>query len=148
MTEPQPFLGVISDMDGVITRTATVHQQAWREMFDGFLQARSEREGEDLSPFTDADYREHLDGKPRLDGVRDFLAARGIELPEGEPDDEPEQDTVRGLGARKNRMFLDVLEREGVEVFADAIRAFDRWQLGGLPVAAISAGRRSLMTTP
>jgi trehalose-phosphatase len=145
MTRPprpeQPFLAVISDMDGVITRTASVHLRAWREMFDGFLRARTERAGEDRAPFTDADYREHLDGKPRLTGVRDFLASRGIDLPEGDPEDAPDRDTVHGLGARKNVVITDVLDRGGVEVFADTIAAFDRWQRGGLPVAVISASR-------
>jgi trehalose-phosphatase len=141
MSETTPYRAVISDMDGVITRTASVHQAAWREMFDAFLESRDGREGEDLAAFTDADYREHLDGKPRLDGVRDFLASRGIALPEGDEDDGPDADTVWGLGRRKNELFNRVLDRDGVEVFTDTVAAFDRWQRGGLPVAAISSSR-------
>ncbi len=145
MNTPPPFLAVISDMDGVITRTASVHQRAWREMFDAFLQERSRRaeprEQEDHSAFTDADYRAHLDGKARLTGVRDFLASRAIALPDGDPADPPARDTVHGLGARKNELIQRVLDQGGVDIFADTIYAFDRWQLGGLALAVISASR-------
>src|SRR6056297_465699 len=100
----------VFDLDGVLTRTERVHAQAWKAMFDEFL-ARHQPEA---PPFdSDADYRRHVDGKPRYDGVRDFLEARGIDLPEGEPQDEPGRQTVCGLGNRKNVLFLERLQRDG-----------------------------------
>jgi trehalose-phosphatase len=136
-----PFAAVILDMDGVITRTASVHQTAWKETFDQLLADRPGHEGEDHAPFTSADYRQYVDGKPRLDGVRDFLASRGITLPEGSSEDGPEADTVRGVGTRKNDRFRAVLERDGVETFADTLAAVRRWRRGGLGVAVVSASR-------
>lgn len=141
MTRAEPFLAVITDMDGVITRTARVHERAWQRMFDAFLDSREDRDDEDHSPFTPHDYLQHVDGKPRLDGVRDFLASRGITLPEGSPDDGADRDTVQGLGTRKNESFRATLERDGVETFADTLAACARWRRGGLPLAAISASR-------
>ena len=91
--------GVLFDLDGVLTDTAVVHAAAWRTMFDAVLTRRVPHADEDHSPFSDADYRHHVDGKPRLDGIRDFLAARRITLPEGSPDDTAD-DTVYGLAAR------------------------------------------------
>jgi alpha,alpha-trehalase len=139
----QPYRAVIADMDGVITRTAAIHARAWRELFDDVLAARPEHEDEDHAPFTDDDYRRHVDGKPRLDGVRDFLAARGISLPEGDEDDGPQEDTVHGLGARKNERFLDILSREGVATYPDTLNALDRWRRGGLALALVSASRNA-----
>jgi len=141
MTQQGPFEAVISDMDGVITRTASLHEKSWKKMFDEFLQKREGGGGEDLSEFTDADYREYVDGKPRFDGVRDFLAARSIDIPEGDEDDGPDADTVQGLGTRKNQIFHEVLDQDGVAVYEDTIAAFDRWQLGGLPVVTMSSSR-------
>lgn len=141
MEQTDPYLAVIADMDGVITRTARVHERAWQHMFDAFLADRDHAPGEDHAPFTAADYRDHLDGKPRLDGVRDFLSARGIVLPEGQADDGPDQDTVHGLGTRKSEQFLATLDRDGVDTFADTLLACDRWQRGGLQLAVISASR-------
>ena len=87
---PNSVRAGLFDLDGVLTRTATVHAAAWKEMFDGYLRERAERTGEEFRPFDpDADYTRYVDGKPRYDGVRSFLAARGIELPEGEPGDPP-----------------------------------------------------------
>jgi trehalose-phosphatase len=141
MSTSEPFLAVIADMDGVITQTATLHEKAWQRLFDDFLNSREPHEGEDHSRFTPDDYRKHVDGKPRFDGVRDFLAARGIELEEGGPDDPDDAATVRALGERKNAVFRELLEREGVATFPDTIAAFDRWQRGGLPLAVVSASR-------
>ena len=112
------FHAAILDMDGVITQTAKVHARAWKRMFDQYLQRRSERTGESHEPFDiRADYRRYVDGKPRYDGVRSFLAARGIEIPAGVPDDPPEKETVCGLGNRKNQLFHELLEADGVEVW-------------------------------
>ncbi|HEY5844904.1 MAG TPA: HAD family hydrolase, partial [Mycobacterium sp.] len=95
---------VLFDLDGVVTDTAAVHAKTWRALFDDVLPRRSQRTDEDHSPFTDADYRHYVDGKPRTDGIRDFLAARGINLPEGRTDDDGDA-TVCGLATRKQRLF-------------------------------------------
>ncbi len=132
----RPYEAVVSDMDGVLTRTATLHERAWTRVFDAFL---SGREGQ--RPFSDGDYRAHVDGKPRYDGVADFLSSRHIDLPWGEPSDGPDAETVYGLGNRKNGVFLALLDREGVKVFDDAVAAFERWRRGGLKVAVVSSSR-------
>ncbi|MGH3475097.1 MAG: haloacid dehalogenase, partial [Aeromicrobium sp.] len=98
------------DLDGVITPTAEVHMHAWREMFNAFLTEQGIDE-----PYTDDDYFQYVDGKPRYDGVRSFLASRGIELPEGDPTDASTEKTVSGLGNRKNDVFEEVLKRDGVK---------------------------------
>jgi beta-phosphoglucomutase family hydrolase len=132
----------ILDLDGVITRTASVHARAWQRMFDAFLAGRPPRAGEDHAPFDiELDYRRFVDGKPRLDGVRSFLASRGIRLPEGGHDDAETVESVRGLGRRKNRFFLELLEREGVEVFEDAVEQVRRWQDRGMATALITSSR-------
>ena len=99
------YAAILFDLDGVITPTAEVHMRAWSETFNSFLTGRPGQ-----PPYTDDDYFAHVDGKPRFDGVRDFLASRGIRLPEGTHDDPPEQDTVGGLGNRKNEMFNRIIE--------------------------------------
>jgi trehalose-phosphatase len=138
----EPFRAAILDLDGVLTRTAKLHAQAWRQMFDAFLQSRDSRAGEDHSPFdSDVDYLRYVDGKPRLDGVRSFLAARGITLPEGTPEDGVEADTVHGLGRRKNDIFLQLLQREPIQVFADAVEQVRRWRERGLSTALITSSR-------
>ena len=94
---------VLLDLDGVITDTASMHATCWKQMFDAYLQQRAVERGEPFRPFEIAtDYRLYVDGKPRFDGVRDFLTSRGIQLPEGSPDDPPQAETVGGLGNRKN----------------------------------------------
>jgi alpha,alpha-trehalase len=134
---PNDLKAVILDMDGVITRTATVHARAWKTMFDEFLR---KREGEAYEPFDiDRDYRPYVDGKPRYDGVRSFLASRGIELPEGREDDKPDRETVCGLGNRKNELFREVLQRDGVEAYEDAVEQINNWKRAGLKVAVISS---------
>src|SRR5919199_6107614 len=111
------------DLDGVLTRTATVHAAAWKEMFDGYLRERAAQTGEEFVPFDPvADYAQYVDGKPRYDGVRSFLSARGIELPEGESDDSPDAETVRGLGNRKNELVLRLIHEGGVEVYDGSVR--------------------------
>jgi beta-phosphoglucomutase family hydrolase len=136
------FRAVILDLDGVVTRTATLHAEAWKEMFDAFLRRRPAAEGEDLSPFDlQADYLPHVDGRPRLDGVRAFLAARGIELPEGSPEDDPGEDTVHALGRRKDEIFLRLLEREPLQLFDDAVERIRRWRDEGLATGLITSSR-------
>ena len=132
----------ILDMDGVITQTATLHAQAWKRMFDAYLQSRSGSADQDYEPFdSDTDYRTYVDGKPRYDGVRSFLQARGIDLPEGNPNDPPERETVYGLGNRKNEVFHEVLRQEGVAVYEDTIEQIGQWKQRGLKVAVISSSR-------
>ena len=132
---------VLFDLDGVITPTAEVHMRAWAEMFNEFLGAYAAAEpdeGADTSSYTDEDYFAHVDGKPRYDGVRDFLSARGITLPEGGSDDDSAP-TVRGLGDRKNDSFNHVLERDGVTAFPGSIALLDHLRDLGTPLAVVSS---------
>ena len=136
---PDTVRACLFDMDGVLTRTATVHQAAWKEMFDEFLRARAERTGTPFEPFTERDYDDYVDGKPREDGTRSFLAARGITLPEGGDDDPAGAVTVRSLSDRKNELVLRKLAEHGVEVFdgsVDYVRAVRR---AGLSTAVVSS---------
>ena len=135
--------GVILDLDGVITRTARLHARAWKRMFDDFLQKRAESENEPFRPFSiDEDYRGYVDGKPRYDGVRSFLQSRGIQLPDGEPADPPDRQTVCGLGNRKNEYFHELLDQgSGVEVFDDAVERIHDWRSRGLKTAVVSSSK-------
>ncbi|MEV6285341.1 beta-phosphoglucomutase family hydrolase [Kribbella sp. NPDC051770] len=121
------------DLDGVLTDTAAVHAAAWKEMFDAFL---SDRGG---SPFTDEDYEQYVDGKPRTDGVRDFLASRDITLPEGDPDDPMSANTVNGLGNRKNDAVQRKIRTDGVRVFEGSRRYLQAAQQAGLRRAVVSS---------
>lgn len=134
---------VILDMDGVVTDTRRAHEAAWKALFDAYRQERAERGETPYAPFAPEDYREHLDGKPRFDGLRDFLASRGIELPEGEPDDGPEAETVRGLGARKNARFRDWLASRHVDTHDDALALLRGLREAGVKTAVISASRNA-----
>lgn len=129
---------VLFDLDGVITPTAEVHMRAWDQMFNAFLEQQG---GQD--PYTDDDYFEHVDGKPRYEGVRDFLASRDIELPEGGPDDEPDAQTVGGLGNRKNVVFEQILERDGVEAYPGSVRLVEQLEAAGTPMAIVSSSRNA-----
>ncbi|MCG5529443.1 beta-phosphoglucomutase family hydrolase [Halorhodospira halochloris] len=134
------YQAAIFDMDGVVTRTATVHARAWKEMFDEFLQRYSVERGEPFVPFDEeGDYFAYVDGLPRHDGVRSFLAARGIELPEGEHGDPQELDTVHGLGSRKDALVQQVLARDGVEVFPDWLERVKEWRQAGVKTAIVSS---------
>jgi beta-phosphoglucomutase family hydrolase len=137
---PSGIRACLFDLDGVLTQTARVHAQAWKEMFDAFLRERSEQRGEPFVPFDPvADYRAYVDGKPRYDGVRSFLASRGIELPEGDPGDPPSAETVCGLGNRKNELVLALLRRDGVEVYEGSVRYVRAVRDAGLHRAVVSA---------
>lgn len=130
------------DLDGVVTRTAEVHAAAWKRLFDEFLNARSARAGEDLTPFDAVrDYRRHVDGRPRYQGVKHFLYARHIALPMGEPEDPPERETVCGLGNRKNDIFRRLLEEDGVAVYDCAIDLIRRLRQAGIKTAVVSASK-------
>ncbi|MFD7230179.1 HAD family hydrolase [Streptomyces sp. NPDC059881] len=128
------------DLDGVLTRTAKVHAAAWKEMFDDFLRQRAGREGTPFVPFDAVhDYDEYVDGRPREDGVRTFLASRGIELPEGGPDDPPETETVNGLGTRKNDLVLRRIREEGVEAYEGSVAFVRAARDAGLRRAVVSS---------
>ncbi len=138
------FAGFLFDLDGVITRTAGLHASAWKRLFDDHLAAHAGRTGTPFVPFDIvADYRAHVDGKPRHAGVRDFLASRGIRLPEGTPQDEASRDTVHGLGKRKNRYFLALLEEEGVRVYASAVALVREARARGVRTAVVSSSRNT-----
>lgn len=137
---PEHIRACLFDLDGVLTNTAAVHAAAWREVFDAFLRARTHEPGRPFIPFdTVRDYGEYVDGKRREDGVRSFLAARGIVLPEGTPDDPPHADTVRGLAARKNTLVLKLLAERGIEVFQGSVRYVRAVRAAGLRTAVVSS---------
>ncbi|MFE5394097.1 beta-phosphoglucomutase family hydrolase [Streptomyces sp. NPDC056568] len=133
---PEDIQACLFDLDGVVTRTAVVHAAAWKETFDAFLR---ERDGADFRPFTDSDYGEYVDGRPRADGVRTFLASRGVELPEGGLDDPPDARTVNGIGNRKNELVLEKIRTDGVEPYEGTLRYVDAVRAAGLATAIVSS---------
>ncbi len=137
---PTGVRACLFDLDGVLTQTATVHAAAWKRMFDQYLRARAARTGEQFVPFDPAaDYGEYVDGKPRSDGVRSFLSSRGIELPEGDADDPPDRETVRGLGNRKNELVLRLIHEQGVKPYAGSVRYLEAARGAGLKLAVVSS---------
>jgi beta-phosphoglucomutase family hydrolase len=137
---PDGVKACLFDLDGVLTDTAAVHNRAWKQTFDEFLRRRSEATGEPFVEFDPgADYNDHVDGKKREDGVRAFLASRGVVLPEGTPDDPPDADTVWGVGNRKNELLLATLERDGVEVYEGSRRYLQAAKDAGLRRAVVSS---------
>jgi beta-phosphoglucomutase family hydrolase len=137
---PDAIRGCLFDLDGVLTKTAKVHDAAWTEMFDDFLRERSRRTGESFVPFDPVrDYDEYIDGKPRVDGTRSFLAARSIELPEGHADDPPGTQTVHGLGNRKNQILLAKIRSDGVEAYEGSVRYVRAVRDAGLRRAVVSS---------
>jgi beta-phosphoglucomutase family hydrolase len=141
------FDAFLFDLDGVITRTAELHAEAWKRLFDEHLAAQAARAREPFVPFDIVtDYRAHVDGKPRYAGIRDSLASRGIDLPEGTPHDEASQDTVHGLGKRKNRYFLALLEQSGVRVYQSAVGLVREARALGVKTAVVSSSRNTVAT--
>ena len=137
---PEKVSACLFDLDGVLTDTASVHTKAWKAMFDAYLSQRAQSTGEKFVPFDSAsDYRKYVDGKKREDGVRSFLQSRGIELPDGNPDDPGDAETISGLGNRKNDMFQKVLHDDGVEVFDGSRRYLEAVSAAGLRIAVVSA---------
>jgi beta-phosphoglucomutase family hydrolase len=133
---------VIFDLDGVVTRTAGLHADAWKQLFDTYLRARARRLGEPFQPFDlQSDYRRFVDGKPRYEGVRSFLASRGIELPFGSPQDGPEEESVCGLGNRKDRHFRDALARTGGSPYPTTLELVAALRRRGVPTAVVSSSR-------
>lgn len=133
---PEDIQACLFDLDGVVTRTAVVHAAAWKATFDAFLR---ERDGADFRPFTDSDYDQYVDGRPRADGVRSFLASRGIELPEGTPGDPPDTQSVNGVGNRKNELLLEKIRTDGVKPYEGTLRYIDAVRAAGLATAIVSS---------
>jgi beta-phosphoglucomutase family hydrolase len=132
---PDGVRALLLDMDGVLTDTASVHARAWKQTLDAFL-----REHGDQRPFDLArDYEQYVDGKPREDGVRDFLASRGIRLPEGGSDDPPDADTVYGVGRRKNELVQRLIDEQGVDVYDGSVRFVKAARDAGLKTAVVSS---------
>lgn len=131
---------VLFDLDGVLTPTAELHQRAWAEMFEGFL---TEYLGPDHEPYTASDYHDYVDGRPRFDGVRTFLAARGIVLPDGREDDPPGHGTVGALGNRKNELFNELLRTEGIAPYPGSVRLLDHLARRGTKLAVVSSSRNA-----
>jgi beta-phosphoglucomutase family hydrolase len=127
------------DLDGVLTQTAKVHFAAWKQMFDEYLKQRADRAGGEFKEFTQDDYDEYVDGKPRYEGVQSFLKSRGIELPPGTPDDPPDAETVDGLGNRKNDLVLELIRTHGVEPYEGSVRYLHAARDAGFRRAVVSS---------
>ncbi|MGK5555000.1 HAD family hydrolase [Actinomadura kijaniata] len=142
---PEQIDACLFDLDGVLTDTASVHAAAWKRMFDEYLRARAERTGEPFREFDpNKDYGRYVDGKRREDGTRSFLRSRGIELPEGTPDDPPDRETVRGLGNRKNELVLQLIREQGVKVFDGSVEYLRHARRHGLKTAVVSSSANTL----
>jgi beta-phosphoglucomutase family hydrolase len=137
---PDGIRGCLFDLDGVLTKTATVHAAAWKQMFDSFLRDRSRQTGAPFVPFDPVkDYDDYVDGKPREDGTRDFLAARHITVPEGTKDDSPDAQTIHGLSNRKNEILLAMIRSEGVDAYEGSVRYVRAVRDAGLRRAVVSS---------
>jgi beta-phosphoglucomutase family hydrolase len=137
---PRGITAYLFDLDGVLTQTAKVHAQAWKEMFDDFLRDWAERHDQPFESFDrPTDYDEYVDGKPRLDGVQSFLESRGIDVPMGSPSDPPDAETVHALGTRKNDRVLELIREQGVEPYAGSVRFAEAARDAGVRRAVVSS---------
>jgi len=137
---PAGVTACLFDLDGVLTQTAKVHAAAWKQTFDEYLRRRAATRGEEFVAFDPvADYDEYVDGKPRADGVRSFLTARGIQLPEGTPEDPPDAETIAGIGNRKNAIVLTMIHDQGVEPYEGSVRYVKAARAAGLRRAVVSS---------
>jgi beta-phosphoglucomutase family hydrolase len=137
---PDAVTACLFDLDGVLTQTAKVHDRAWKQTFDEYLRGRAAKTGEAFVEFDpEADYNEYVDGKPRYDGVRSFLQSRGIELPEGTPNDPPDAETICGIGNRKNDLVLKLIKEDGVEPYEGSVRFAKAARDAGLRRAVVSS---------
>jgi beta-phosphoglucomutase family hydrolase len=142
---PDTITACLFDLDGVLTRTATVHAAAWKQMFDEFLASQAKQAGTPFVPFdAHADYDRYVDGKPRLDGTRDFLASRHIDLPEGDEGDAPGTATIYGLSNRKNDLVLERIHTDGVETYPGSVDYVRRVRDAGLKTAVVSSSANTL----
>lgn len=138
------YRAVLFDLDGVLTDTASIHSDCWKQMFDEYLRERADSTGEPFVEFDIAgDYHSYLDGKPRYDGVRSFLASLNIELPDGDPSDPPGTTTVCALGNRKNVLVNEVLARDGVEPYPGSMRLLDELGAAGVRMAVVSSSKNA-----
>lgn len=138
---PEEIRACLFDLDGVLVQTAKIHAAAWKQLFDEFLQARAAQEGGPFRPFeVPEDYLAYVDGRLREDGVRSFLASRGIMLPEAEEDGTP---TVHGLATKKNAIVVELIEKQGVDVYDGSIRFVKAVRAAGLPCAVVSASKNT-----
>jgi beta-phosphoglucomutase family hydrolase len=135
------FEAVIFDLDGVITRTAVAHSAAWKKMFDNYLQEREKKYGEPFREFTQNDYLNYVDGKPRYKGVDSFLKSRGIHIPWGSPADNPGKETVCGLGNTKNELFTEVLRDNGAEVYSSTVELLRELKDAGIKLGVASSSK-------
>ena len=141
---PDGIAACLFDLDGVITRTAEVHAAAWKQTFDAFLARHCAESATQARPFDiDADYVAHVDGRPRADGVRTFLASRGISLPEGTASDPPSADTVHGLGRRKNDLVQELIARDGVAAYEGSVRFLAATSEAGLACALVTSSENA-----
>ncbi len=139
---PPQIRACLFDLDGVLTETASLHARAWREMFDDYLRERAERTGEPFVRFDDpGDYERYVDGRPRSDGTRSFLASRGIRLPEGRDDDPATAETIHGLGRRKDELLHALMRELGVRAFPGALRYLRAVRDAGKRTAVVSSSR-------
>jgi beta-phosphoglucomutase family hydrolase len=137
---PDGVSACLFDLDGVLTQTAKVHAAAWKQMFDDYLRSRAEKTGEQFVPFDAVrEYDEYVDGKPRYEGVASFLSSRGIELPQGSPDDSPDAETIDGLGNRKNEIVLKMIKEDGVQPYEGSVRYAKAARSAGLRRAVVSS---------
>lgn len=137
---PDAIRGCLFDLDGVLTQTARVHDAAWKQMFDQFLARRARETGDPFVPFDSGrDYDDYVDGKPREDGTRSFLASRGISLPEGSPDDPPGAPTIYGLSSQKNEILLALIKSDGVQAYPGSVRYLRAAATAGLHRAVVSS---------
>jgi beta-phosphoglucomutase family hydrolase len=139
---PATISACLFDLDGVLTQTAKVHAQAWKQMFDAYLEKHSAATGAPFQPFDAGDdYDLYVDGKPRQDGVRSFLEARHITVPEGSPADPPNAETVYGLGNRKDQIFLELIHTHGVAAYEGSVRYVHAAREASLKLAVVSASK-------
>src|SRR5262245_3130672 len=131
---PDTIKAVLFDLDGVLTGTADLHRAAWKATFDEYLR---QRDGASFVPFTDWDYADSVDGRPRADGVREFLASRAIHLPDGNPDDPPSAETVNGIGNRKNELVQKLIAEKGVSPYPGSLRYIQAAKDAGLGIAVV-----------
>jgi beta-phosphoglucomutase family hydrolase len=136
---PSTIRACLFDLDGVLTRTAELHRQAWKLAFDEYLQVLEQRDGLEFVPFTAHDYERFVDGKPRLAGTRDFLASRGLQLPEGSPDDPPDRHTVWGLSNRKNDLVTELIATQGVHVYSGSVDYVRAARAHGLATCVVTS---------
>ncbi len=137
---PEHVRGCLFDLDGVLTKTAQVHDAAWKQMFDDFLRERASQTGQPFVPFDKVtDYDEYVDGKPRAQGTKSFLASRGIDLPDGRGDDPPGAQTIAGLGNRKNAIVLRLMREHGVQTYEGSVQYVKAARDAGLRRAVVSS---------